>query len=97
MIQNFHLGSSFSGSRFFHRLRDKQKEGVDLRYDILHKKKKNYVFKSRMNKLVFSLIISLFSTYANHLYFVLSACDTTRKACSSSVRKACSLSPIRPG
>ena len=31
-----------------------------------------------------SLIISLFSTYANHLYFVLSACYTTRKACSSS-------------
>ena len=52
MIQNFHLGSSFSGSRFFHRLRDKQKEGADLRYDILHNK--NYVFKSRMNKLVFS-------------------------------------------
>ena len=41
MIQNFHLGSSFSGSRFFHRLRDKLKE--------------IYVFKSRMNKkLVFS-------------------------------------------
>ena len=41
MIQNFHLGSSFSESRFFHRLRDKLKE--------------IYVFKSRMNnKLVFS-------------------------------------------
>lgn len=43
LIQNFHLGSSFSGSRFFHRLRDK----------------KNYVFKRRMNKLVLLALHSI--------------------------------------
>ena len=31
MLQNFHLGSSFSESRFFHRLRDKLKEGAEIK------------------------------------------------------------------
>ena len=31
MIQNFHLGSSFSGSRFFHRLCDELKEGAEIK------------------------------------------------------------------